>query len=481
MKIDKMKFLFSSILLLSFCVSSSSIYADPVNLKELFKNIQKNAQQPQQTSPQGNAPQQSTPTNSAVAGQPSGNNNFQSRKDESNESVRKQARIRAAIREGTPVEVTAVSDGSSDIKTSKEEELMYALSKSVRSVHPDIGIPTKSIAKTFSEFQKNISNPVYGVIKSFEKTEKENIYNMMGQADPSKNFWSVTVKALVNTKLSPENLKKISQDERIIYTQSIGSTIDQARKIAALNAVEQYHGISLRSQGDLLGGVIPNNSFTQNFLNPNYGVIEKIEVVNEGQLPYMKIFTSSIKIILKDLDVLDKKKFGIIERDIKAAEIKKPKSDLMQKIEAINKKVNEAYTVLEKIFDKKGSSEMVKKDALQEKMGHRFGDNGFQEMVGTTSDRKAIIDQRIKENNTPLNEQQKKEQQQASGMLTVAYVESMQIPFLAILTPEGQQNFELLTGFAADNADSFNLVMTFNDKNGIDNTPMKNAKEEQGF
>jgi hypothetical protein len=137
--------------------------------------------------------------------------------------------------------------------------------------------------------------------------------------------------------------------------------------------------------------------------------------------------------------------------------------------------------VLEKIFDKKGSTEMVKKDALQEKMGHRFGDNGFQEMVGTTGDRKAILDQRIKENSTPLNEQQKKEQQQASGMLTVAYVESMQIPLLAILTPEGQQNFELLTGFAADNADSFNLVMTFNDKNGIDNTPMKNAKEEQGF
>jgi hypothetical protein len=102
-------------------------------------------------------------------------------------------------------------------------------------------------------------------------------------------------------------------------------------------------------------------------------------------------------------------------------------------------------------------------------------------MVGTTSERKAIIDQRIKENSNPLNEEQKKEQQQASGLLTVAYLESMQIPLLAVLTPEGQENFELLTGFAADNADSFNLVMTFNDKNGIDNTPMKNAKEEQGF
>jgi len=481
MKIGKIKFLFGSILFLNFYLISSSIYADPVNLKELFKNIQKNAQQPQQSNSQGNTAQQSTVNNNAASGQPGGNNNFQSRKDESNESVRKQAKIRAAKREGVPVEVTAVSDGSPDIRTSKEEELMYALSKSVRAVHPDIGIPTKSFAKTFSEFQKNISNPVYGIIKSFEKIEKENIYNVMGQPDPSKNFWSVTVKTQVNTKLSPENLKKISQDERVIYTQSIGNTVEQARKAAALNAVEQYHGISLRTQGDLLGGVIPSNSFTQNFLNPSYGVIEKIEIVNEGQLPYMKMFTSSIKITLKDLDILDRKKFGIIEKDIKAAEIKKPKSDLMQKIEAINKKVNEAYTVLEKIFDKKGSSEMVKKDALQEKMGHRFGDNGFQEMVGTTSERKAIIDQRIKENSNPLNEQQKKDQQQASGMLTVAYLESMQIPLLAVLTPEGQENFELLTGFAADNADSFNLVMTFNEKNGIDNTPMKNAKEEQGF
>lgn len=487
----KTKFLFGHILFLSFCFASSSIFADP--LKDLLKNIQKNVQQAQQgqqgQSGQPSAPQtnssQPNATNVSTPNQPNGNsagnNSFVSRKDESNEVVRRQAKIRAAKREGVPAEVTAVSDGNADVKTTKEEELMYALSKSVRAVHPDIGIPTKAFAKTYSEFQKNITNPAYGVIKSFEKSEKENIFSIMGQPDPSKNTWSVTVKALVNTKLTPENLKKISQDERVIYTQSTGSSLEQARKSAVLNAVEQYHGISLRGQGDLLGGSIPNNSFTQNFMNPNYGAIEKVEVVNEGQLPFGNLFRSAIKVTLRDQDTLDKKKFAVIEKDIKAAEIKKPKSDLMLKVEAINKKVSDAYSMLEKIFDKKGSSEMIKKDALQEKMGHRFGDNGFQEMVGTTSERKAIIDQRIKENSNPLNEQQKKEQQQASVALSAAYLESFQIPILAVLTPEGQENFELLSGFAADNADSFNLVMAFNEKNGIDNTPMKNAKEEQGF
>lgn len=367
-------------LCLAIFLVSFQLNAGGLDLKKLGDMLKEKAQQAGQNNQQNQASpstssQTNTNTNSNTSyGQSSGSNNYQSADDPGRESVRKQKEIIQARRVGAPVEVKAVADGQE--KITKDEVLIDALTKAVAMVHPDFNLNvTTQYYKTKTEFQNNITKLEYGVIKSFEKVDKENIYAVMGQADPSKNTWSVTAKTLINTKLSTENIKKISDDQRIIYTVGFGANAEEAKQKAALAAVQYYHQVEIE----------PNSVFAKSLLKSNYGVVQKFDMLSETADQYTKLIFVKAKITLNDVGTLDKNKFNSIKNDIEISKVKKAPNPIITAFMENIKEVNAAQSILENALNIKSNAELEKKDAVREKMGVRFADNGFQRGVGIDS------------------------------------------------------------------------------------------------
>jgi hypothetical protein len=440
-------------------------------LKEKAQQAGQNNNQQNQISPSTTSTAPQTNTSSTSSNQSSSNNNFQSANDPSRESVKKQKEIIQARRAGVPVEVKAVADGQERI--TKDEVLVDALTKAVSMVHPDFNLNvTTQYYKTKSEFQNNITKPEYGVIKSFERTDKENIYAVMGQADPSKNTWSVTTKALVNTKLTPENIKKISDDQRVIYTVGFGANADEAKQKAALAAVQYYHQVEIE----------PNSVFAKSILKSNYGVIQKFDVLNESTDQYTKLIFVKAKVSLSDVGILDKNKFNSIKNDIEISKVKKAPNPIITAFMENIKEVNAAQAILENALNIKGNAELVKKDAVKEKMGVRFADNGFQRAVSMTQDRYDAIEGRLKDN-PKLDEQQKNEYQRGLKALIAPALNTVKI-FLSAFGSgnpfQGLEAFIVAPKYLAMNSEAINTLATYNSNNGIDNTAMNDAKNSLG-
>ena len=447
-----------------------------LDLNKMLKNLKEKSQQnPPATNganPAATSNNNQTPANSS---QRSGSDNtYQKQSDPSRESVKKHKAIILAKASGVPLDVKELVDGKE--RVSKADVLTESLSKAVGTVHPDLGVPLYNLYYTYSEFQKNITNPAYGLINKFDKTEKENIYTMMGQPDPQKNTWSVTVVANINTKLSEENYRKIKEDSRIIYAQSFGSTIEQARSAALLNAVQQYHQINLA----------PNTPVIRNMSNPNYGLTEKIEVINELQNQNTKLFISKIKVTLADVSKVEKSKFDRIKGDMEASRVKEPPNPVLNSLLSATQEVGAAQAIIENALSIKGANEMVKQDAYREKAGIRFGENDFQWQVGMSEQRWATIEERLKDN-PKLDEQQKQEFTRGQNAMIPAYANLFKsgASIFTSLSSGGNpfQSLQALIQFPrlmAANSEGMNSLMTYNSNNGIDNTPMKDAKDAQG-
>ena len=463
-----MKNLKNYIICLIFTFSfNQNIYA--LDLNKLLKNISDKSQQTnqQQNNKQGQL-------NTSAGHNDSSGNNFKSQNDPSRESVRKQRTIILAKNSGAPVDIKETLDGKE--RVGKEDVLIESLSKAVNSVHANLGISSYSYYNTYSEFQRNITSTAYGLINKFDKVEKENVYMMMNQPDSQKNTWSVTINANINTKLSDENYRKIKEDSRIIYTQMFGQTPEQARLGAALNAVQQYHQVS----------IAPNTPFMKNFMRSDYGLIQKIEILSESQNPYIKGYVSKIKVTLADLGKLDPAKYEAIKRDIEVSKVQESPNPVLIALTDATKEVGAAQSIIENALSIKGTSEIVKQDAYREKAGVRLGENGFQWQVGMNEERWAVIEQRLNDN-PKLDEQQKQEFTRGQQAMTPAYLKVIKsaASIFTSLSSGGNpfQSLQALIVFPkvmAANSEGMNSLMTYNSNNGIDNSAMKQAKQDQG-
>lgn len=448
-------------LTLANCFNQNAFALD---LNKLLKNI---GDKQQQTNQQVSS--NSSSNNSASTG-----SSYKSQNDPSRESVRKQRAIISARNSGLPVDVKETVDGKE--RVSKEDVLVESLSKAVNTVHANLGISSYNYYKTYSEFQKNITNPVYGLINKYDKVDKENVYMMMNQPDPQKNTWSVTVTANVNTKLSDENYRRIKEDSRIIYAETMGQTPEQARAAAALNAVQQYHQVS----------IAPNTPFMRNFMRSDYGLIQKIEVLGESQNPYTKGYVSRVKVTLADLSKLEPVRYENIKRDIDVSKVQDPPNPVLISLTDATKEVGAAQSIIENALSIKGKSEIEKQDAYREKAGIRLGENGFQWQVGMNEERWGVIEQRLKDN-PKLDEQQKQEFIRGQQAMIPAYLKVLKsVGSIFTSLSSGGSPFQSLQAMIvfpkvmAANSEGMNAMMTYNSNNGIDNSAMKQANQDQG-
>lgn len=457
---------------------TSASSAQALDLKKFMQKIQKSAQEGQQGSGQNTQPQPAGQHNTnsnqvtTTSSQQSNNNNYQNKNDPSRDAFKKQTAIRLAKKAGSPVSVSETVDGQERLM--KEDVLTEALTKVVRSVHPDLGIPTYHHFRTYSEFQKNIANPKYGLINNIDKIEKENVFSIMGQPDPSKNTWSVTAKASVNTKLTNENIKAISDDQRIMYSQGFGNTAESARNMAALTAVQQYHQINLMNDSPI----------ARNFMRN--GLIQKTEIVIESLDKNSNLFVSKLKVTMTDLSTLDSAKFSNLKNEIEISKVREQPNPIMLALADAAKDVGSAQSIIENALSIKGSAEMIKQDASREKTGVRFGQNDFQWQVGMSADRWDVIQERLKDS-PKLDEQQVQEFKHGQSAMIAASVKMFKSAssIFTSLSSGGNpfQALQTLISFPqmmAVNSDGINSLMTYNSNNGIDNSEMKVAKAEMG-
>ena len=452
-------------------IFSSNAFSGGLDFKKLLDKVKQSAEQANANQPQqnqnSNAPPQTNLNNTAPSQQVNAagsSNTFQSQNDPSRDAVKKFKKIHEAKRNGTPVEVSETADGAQFV--GKDEVLIDALTKAVRSVHSDLGIPDSRYAQTYNEFQKNITSPAYGVVSKLERIDKENIYSAMGQQDPQKNTWSVTAKATINTKLTPENIKKIRNDQRVVYAKYPGTPA-----MATMVAVQQYYKIKIIPDGSL---AMPQNVFSQNFLKSDYGLIQKVEVIKQTPL------LSTVKVTLNDMALVDKKKFSAIQSDMERSRIIEPPNQAVIQATAVMNEMNAALVIVENALNIKNASEMVRQDALREKQGVRFGQNDFEWSVDMQAERATVLEERIK-TNPKIDENVKKEYERGVKAMIPAYAKNLQLP-LSIFTSgfQGIPGAESIIKLVAINSNIVNTVLTLNSNNGIDNSEIKNVKDSMG-
>lgn len=456
------------IALVTTCVLSllMPVHSNALDLGKIVQDIKNKAQQNASSNSNSSSGGNSSSSSSTSSGN-SSSNTYQSQRDPSRESVKKYSAILAAKNAGIPVDVKETVDGQE--RVGKEDVLTEALTKTVAKVYPDLGIPAYNLYYTYSEFQRNITNPAYGLINKFDKTEKLNVYTMMNQPDPQKNTWSITANANINTKLSDENIHKIREDSRIIYTQGGGGSFAQSRASATLNAVMQYHQIN----------IVQNSPVTMNMMNPNYGLVEKVEVLNEIQDKNTGMFISKLKVTMSDMTRVDPAKFQRISMDMDASKMKEGPNPVLESLVQATNEVSQAQTVIEGALGIKVMSEAQRRDAIREKAGIRFGDNDFQWRVSMTEERWAVIEERIK-GNPKIDEQQKQEYVRGQKMMIPAYTKALAsgARIFTSLSSGGNpfQSLQALIQFPrlmAANSEGMNSMITFNTNQGVDNTELK--------
>jgi hypothetical protein len=218
----------------------------------------------------------------------------------------------------------------------------------------------------------------------------------MGVPDPSKSSWTIKYKVTINTKLTPENITKISNDQRVFYTQSIGQNVQQARLSALIEAVKQYHKIN----------IYPNSVFVQNFLKPNYGVIEKIEPLKDFQLPFVNQWGSNLKVTLGDIST--KKNFSQIRSDLQKSLVPEPPNPMM---DSINLSLDDLIAAQNRFaigLNLMAEIDLKRKDVEKMKSGARLGESGIDQKLVFCLKSQELINESI-EKSPKLSEEAKKE------------------------------------------------------------------------
>lgn len=454
----------SAILLLAFCQSS---FADMSALTKLLEKAKANG---------------TNPNSQNQSGAPTGTGNtFQKANDPAREEIKRQKAVLAAIKNGSPIEVTEEST-----KDKKDDALTAALVKAVSVVHNDLGAYTKNdyAVNTNTEYARNITKPAYGLIASYEKiAEKENVWAPMGQPDPSKSTWSTKVKATINTKLTVENIKAIAADQRILYVGSMGQTVQEAKFNNILTAVKQYHRVN----------IAPDSVFAKNMLNPSYGVIQKIDVLQEGPLPFGNMMGSKIKITFADINELPPQKLAQIKQDIQASMLPEKPNPIMNSVNAALDDINLAETKFEGALQIKGMSEMIKEDAEREKAGNRLGSSGIDQKVAISEKRMQVIEARLKEN-PQLDEAQKKEFQSglapySKGVAGLVGSVATGAGFMKSIGQGGDVMGDLLMMVNTMSqiprilgvfSNATSTLTSYNTTNGVDNKPIEDQKVAMG-
>ncbi|CAM8343413.1 hypothetical protein MCEMOHM34_00739 [Candidatus Methylopumilus universalis] len=305
--------------------------------------------------------------------------------DPSREEVKLQKKINLAIKQGIPIEIT-------EIGTQKAKELasIDALLRAVNKVYQyDDFLNT--------QYAKNIQSSEYGLIKSIEKiSELENIISPMGVPDPSMSSWTIKYKVIINTKLSPENVTKISNDQRVFYTQSIGQNVQQARLSGVLEAVKQYHRVN----------IYPNSVFVQNFLKSNYGVVEKIEPLKDFQLPFGNQWASNLKVTLGDIST--KKNFSQIRSDLQKSLVPEPPNPMMDSINLSLDDLIAAQNRFANGLNLMAEIDLKRKDVEKMKSGTRLGESAIDQKLVFCLKSQELINESI-EKSPKLSEEAKKE------------------------------------------------------------------------
>jgi hypothetical protein len=171
---------------------------------------------------------------------------------------------------------------------------------------------------------------------------------------------------------------------------------------------------------------------------------------------------------------------------MEASKVNEPPNPVLNSLLSATQEVGAAQAIIENALSIKGANEMVKQDAYREKAGIRFGENDFQWQVGMSEQRWATIEERLKDN-PKLDEQQKQEFTRGQKAMIPAYANLFKsgASIFTSLSSGGNpfQSLQALIQFPrlmAANSEGMNSLMTYNSNNGIDNTPMKDAKDAQG-
>jgi hypothetical protein len=305
--------------------------------------------------------------------------------DPTREEIKSQKKIDLAVKQGVPIEII-----ESGTQKTKELASIEAMVKAVNKVYQyDEFLNT--------HYAKNIQNPEYGLIKNIEKiSELENIVSPMGVPDPSMSSWTVKYKIIVNTKISEENSNKINNDQRIFYTQSIGSSAQQAHANGILDTVKLYHKVN----------VYPNSVFAQNLVRQNYGVIEKVEILKDFQLPFGSQWGSNMKIFLGDIST--KKNYVQIRNDIQKSIIPERPNPMMV---SINQALDDLITAQNKFatgLNLIAEIDLRRKDMDKIKSGSRLGESGIDQKLVFCVNSQRLINESI-ERSPKLSEEGRKE------------------------------------------------------------------------
>jgi len=168
-----------------------------------------------------------------------------------------------------------------------------------------------------------LTNSSYGAIAGYEIIKEKNdaIAAMGQQPNLSQAKWSYTLKVKINKNIPIEKLKQFEKDMRIIYSSSATYFIpgknppanaEQATAKALDQALVDY--FQLRNSQRIL---LPGNKLQQKWLDKNYGLYEKYEVIDSYIDPFIKIPVVKLKVFISDYKKHPNKK--IIDQDYEAA------------------------------------------------------------------------------------------------------------------------------------------------------------------
>jgi hypothetical protein len=305
--------------------------------------------------------------------------------DPTREEIKVQKKIDLAIKQGVAVEIT-----ESGTQKTKELASIEAMVKAVNKVYQyDDFLNT--------HYAKNIQNPEYGLIKNIEKiSELENTVSPMGVPDPSMSSWTVKYKITVNTKLSEENINKVNNDQRIFYAQSLGINAQQAHSNGIFDTVKLYHKVNIS----------PNSVFTQNLFKQNYGVVEKIEILKDFQLPFGNQWGSNMKIYLGDISL--KKNYAQIRNDLQKSLIPEVPNPMMISINLALDDLIIAQNKFATGLNLLAEIDLTRKDLNRMKSGARLGESGIDQKLVFCVNSQRLINESI-EKSPKLTEEGRKE------------------------------------------------------------------------
>ena len=241
-----------------------------------------------------------------------------------------------------------------------------------------------------------LTNSSYGAIAGYEIiSEKNDAIAAMGQQpNLSQAKWSYTLKVKINKNIPIEKVKQFEKDMRIIYSSSASyiipgkkqpSNAEEAKAKALDQAIVDY--FQLRNSQRVL---LPGNKLQQKWLDKNYGLYEKYEVLDSYIDPFMKIPVVKLKVFMSDYEKHPNKK--IIDQDFKTAAPHDAYS--LEVKRGIGMTLKATELVGEAVGAKKSHFDNQDQEASFILVGSRLGDDGVdrKSMVVDDIRRKQIVE-----------------------------------------------------------------------------------------